>query len=133
MKKNSCTPINPKKYSCYGLKNTHTTNLITKKNSCGSKIYHPPPPHNFCNGPSLTRKFSVFTVSPSKIKKKNANHSMQKCRIWKMKEDKYPVYKTSSKKIRSVRYFIALNARYSGKSFAQIYKALYGDAMLVSL
>ena len=92
----------------------------------------PPPPHNFCNGPSLTRKFSVFTVSPSKIKK-NANHSMQKCRIWKMKEDKYPVYKKSSKKIRSVRYFIALNARYSGKSFTQIYKALYGDAMLVSL
>ena len=33
----------------------------------------------------------------------------------------------------SVRYFIALNARYSGKSFTQIYKALYGDAMLVSL
>ena len=29
----------------------------------------PPPPHNFSNGPSLTRKFSVFTVSPSKIKK----------------------------------------------------------------
>ena len=24
MKKNSCTPINPKKYSCYGLKKIHT-------------------------------------------------------------------------------------------------------------
>ena len=51
MKKNSCTPINPKKYSCYGLKKIHTRNLITKKNSCGSKI--PLPPHNLSNGPAL--------------------------------------------------------------------------------
>ena len=51
MKKNSCTPINPKKYSCYGVKKIHTRNLITKKNSCGSKI--PLPPYNFSNGPSL--------------------------------------------------------------------------------
>ena len=49
--KNSCTPINPKKHSCYGLKKIHTGNLITKKNSCGSKI--PLPPHNLSNGPSL--------------------------------------------------------------------------------
>ena len=26
-----CTPINPNKYSCYGLKKIHTRNLITKK------------------------------------------------------------------------------------------------------
>ena len=52
--KNSCTPINPKKYSCYGLKKIHTRNLITKRNSCGSKIpLPPPPPHNFSNRPSL--------------------------------------------------------------------------------
>ena len=51
MKKNSCTPINPKKYSCCGLKKIHTRNLITKNNSCGSKI--PLPPHKFSNGPSL--------------------------------------------------------------------------------
>ena len=50
--KNSCTPINPKKYSCYGLKKIHTRNLITKKNSCCSKIPLPPR-HNFSNGPSL--------------------------------------------------------------------------------
>ena len=50
--KNSCTPINPKKYSCYGLKKIHTRNLITKTNSCGSKISLPP--HNFSNGPSLS-------------------------------------------------------------------------------
>ena len=43
MKKNYCAPINPKKYSCYGLKKFHTRNLITKKNSCGSKIPLPPP------------------------------------------------------------------------------------------
>ena len=27
--------------------------MITNKNSCGSKIPLPPPPHNFSNGPSL--------------------------------------------------------------------------------
>ena len=41
------TPINRKKYSCYGLKKTHTRNLITKKNSCGSKIPNTPPPGKF--------------------------------------------------------------------------------------
>ena len=131
MKKNSCTPINPKKYSCYGLKNTHTRNLITKKIPVSQK-FPIPPPHNFCNGPSLTRKFSVFTVSPSKIKK---TQTIQ-CRSaesgkWKSINTRYA--KSLAKKIRSVRYFIALNARYSGKSFTQIYKALYGNAMLVSL
>ena len=51
MKKNSCTPINPKKYSCYGWRKIHARNLIAKENSCSSKISLPP--HNFCNGPSL--------------------------------------------------------------------------------
>ena len=51
MKKNSCTPINPKKYSCNGLNKIHAKNLITKKNSCSSKI--PLSPHNFANGLSL--------------------------------------------------------------------------------
>ena len=60
MKKNSCKPINPKKYSCYGLKKIHTRNLITKKNSCGSKIPHPP--HNFSNGPSLKRLLDVYYI-----------------------------------------------------------------------
>ena len=50
--KNSCTPINPKKYSCNGLKEINITNLITKKIYCGSKI-PTPTPHNFSNGPSL--------------------------------------------------------------------------------
>ena len=42
--KNSCTPINPKKYSCHGLTKIHTRNLIRKTYSCGSKIPLPPPP-----------------------------------------------------------------------------------------
>ena len=33
--KNSCTPINPEKYSCHGLKKIHTWNLMAEKNSCG--------------------------------------------------------------------------------------------------
>ena len=63
MKKNSCTPINPKKYSCCGLKKIHTRNLITKKNSCGSKI--PLPPDKFSNGPSL--RFSYKHCNFSRV------------------------------------------------------------------
>ena len=53
MKKNSCTPINPRKYSCYGLKKNSYKEFDNEKNSCGSKILLPPTPHNFSNGPSL--------------------------------------------------------------------------------
>ena len=42
MKKNSRTPINPKKYSCYGLKKVHTRNVIRKKKFLRFK--NPPPP-----------------------------------------------------------------------------------------
>ena len=51
--KNSCTQINPKKYSCHVLKKIHTRNLIAKKDSYGPKIPHPH--HNFSNGPSLMK------------------------------------------------------------------------------
>ena len=62
MKNNSCTPINPKKYSCYGPQKIHTRNLITKKNSCGSEISLPAP-HNFSNGPSpSSRDFLQFPI-----------------------------------------------------------------------
>ena len=40
--KNSCTPINPKKYSCYGLKKIHTRNLITKKKIPAARKFPPP-------------------------------------------------------------------------------------------
>ena len=53
-KKKSCMPINPKKYSCYGLKKILTRNLITKKILAARKFPPPPPPtHNFPNGPPL--------------------------------------------------------------------------------
>ena len=41
--KNSCTPINPKKYSCHGLTKIHTRNLITKKIPAARKFLSPPP------------------------------------------------------------------------------------------
>ena len=40
--KNSCTLINPKKYSCYGLKKICTRNLITKKIPGARKFPFPP-------------------------------------------------------------------------------------------
>ena len=49
--KNSCTPINRKKYLCYGLKKIKgiwwRKKFLRLKNS-------PSPPHNVSNGPSLT-------------------------------------------------------------------------------
>ena len=45
--KNSCTPINPKKYSCYDLKKIHTSNLMTKKIPAARKFPTPPPPVTF--------------------------------------------------------------------------------------
>ena len=46
-KKNSCTLINPKKYSCYGLKKIHARNLITKKKILRLENSAPPPPITF--------------------------------------------------------------------------------------
>ena len=57
--KNSCTPINPKKYSCYGLKLKFMKEFDNEKNFRGTKIPHPPPPHNSSNGPSLIDKISL--------------------------------------------------------------------------
>ena len=52
--KNSCTPINPKKYLFYVLKKIHARNLITTKIPAARKFpSFPPPTHNFSNGPSL--------------------------------------------------------------------------------
>ena len=42
--KNACTPINPKRYSCYGLKKIHKRNLITKTIPAAGKFPPPPPP-----------------------------------------------------------------------------------------
>ena len=54
MKENSCTPINPKKYSCYGLKkNSYKEFGKEKKFLRLENSPPPPPPNNFSNGPSL--------------------------------------------------------------------------------
>ena len=42
-KKNSCTPINPKTYSFYGLRKIHTRNLIKKKKFLRLKNSQPSP------------------------------------------------------------------------------------------
>ena len=53
-----------KKYSCYGLKKIRARNLITKKNSCGSKIPSPSPPpkKNVSSGPSLLNAKVTFSA-----------------------------------------------------------------------
>ena len=48
-KKNPCTPINPKKYSCYGLKKIHTGKIKIP----AARKPPPPPAHNFSYGPFL--------------------------------------------------------------------------------
>ena len=51
-------------------KKIHTRNLITKKNSCGSKIplpSLPPPPHKFSNGPSLTGRVLVVYLAATEL------------------------------------------------------------------
>ena len=52
--KNSCTPINPKKYSCYGLKKNSYKEFDNAKKFLRLEN-SPPSPHNFSNGPSLKR------------------------------------------------------------------------------
>ena len=55
--KNLCTPINPKKYSCHGLKLKFMKEFDKKKISAAQKF--PTPPRNFSNGPSLIDKISL--------------------------------------------------------------------------
>ena len=51
MKKNSCMPINPKKYSCYGLKKNSYKDFDNEKKFLQRE--NSPPLHNFSNGLSL--------------------------------------------------------------------------------
>ena len=69
---------------------------------------------------------SLFSLS------RNQNYKMQtityrKSSIWEMKENKY------TKSLAKNQDCDISYTRYSEKSFTQIYQALYGDAMLVSL
>ena len=55
--KKSCTAINPKIIFMLRPKKSSYKEFDDEKNSCGSKIPHPPPPppHNFSDGPSLKK------------------------------------------------------------------------------
>ena len=55
--KNLCTPINPKKYSCYGLKLKFMKEFDKEKISAAQKF--PIPRYNSSNGPSLIDKISL--------------------------------------------------------------------------
>ena len=77
-KKNSCTPIKPKKYSCYALKTIHTKYLITiKKIPAAQKfaIPLPPPPDNISNNPSLKKivPASVVAISNYNLYRRDRN------------------------------------------------------------
>ena len=59
--KNSCTPINPKKYSCYDLKKFIQGIWERKKILAARKF--PSLPHNFSNGPSLNLGKTFLRIS----------------------------------------------------------------------
>ena len=73
----------------------------------------------------MTATHSVFSLWRSQ--NKNANQSIQNVQKWKRITLMYKKPRQESG-LRDNSY-----ARYSGKRFTPIYKALYGDAMLVTL
>ena len=72
-----------------------------------------------------TRIEKNVCVTPSKIKIETIQES-QKSRSWDMKDDWYKKQPRQDLDVCGYSF-----ARYSEKSFTQIYRALYGDAMLV--
>ena len=70
MKRNSCMPIIPKKYSFYTPQKNSYKEFDNEKNSCGSKIPHPPPlPTTFLMvRPCMKR--TTFKIYMPKIRKK---------------------------------------------------------------
>ena len=65
MKKNSCMPINPKKYSCYGLKKNSYKDFDSEKKFL--RLKNSPPPHNFSNRLSL--KFPIYKLKVELLEK----------------------------------------------------------------
>ena len=51
--------MNPKKYSCYGLKLKFMKEFDNEKKFPRLKNPTTPPPHNFSNGPSVIDKISL--------------------------------------------------------------------------
>ena len=64
--KNSCTPINPKKYSYNGLKNSYKE-FDNEKKVPAARKFPSPPTHNFSNGPSLTSNARTTATSDCHI------------------------------------------------------------------
>ena len=81
MKKSSCTPSNPKNYSCMlWPKKIHTRNLITKKTPAAQKF---PSLHNFSNGPSLKRHQNGISALVSQTSFSGETVSgVAKCRLF---------------------------------------------------
>ena len=68
--KNSCTPINPKKYSCYCVKKF--TQVDNEKKLL--RLENSPPPHNFSKGPSLTKSHNGTYAQNSDVSLPHAPH-----------------------------------------------------------
>ena len=66
--------------------------------------------------------------SREEVEIKTEKFKYRKSRVWEMKEDKY-----TKSVVKNKVYCNSSYTRYSEKRLTQIYKALYGDAMLVSL
>ena len=72
MKKNSCAPVNPKKYSCYRLEKIHKKEFENEKKTAAAQKF-PTPPHNFSNGLSLiwdvinTLFLTTVAVEPTSV------------------------------------------------------------------
>jgi len=101
MKKNSCTPVTPKKYSCCGLTKIHTRTLITKKIRAAQKF---PSPHNFSNGSSRSHQH----FSPS-----------QKLIAFEMGASQINIGSSAAKKVPRATQAIGkhINTRTTGTSF----------------
>ena len=78
------------------------------------------------------RLFSVLTVTPSKIKIETIQY--RRSRILEMKDDKYE-YEKSLAKRQVCAIFPEIDATYSvlRKMFCPKFKALHGDAILISI
>ena len=126
-KKNSCTKINPKRYSCHGLKTIHTRNLITKKNSCGSKIPHPS--NNFSNGPPLNE--------PMNLSWTRIHHRHPKLTLW-VRYANLTFFQESRCRVLSDRWDFVWEIKYWGlrrpniSVFTFCYKINKGDLTLMS-
>ena len=70
----------------------------------------------------------VFSVTPFKIENKNQNRSIDK--VQNLGNERRYIYKDPRQDSgqRNISY-----TRYSKKRFTQIYRVLYGDAMLVPI